>query len=210
MATDNIFWVASQTKPIVAVAFMMLLEEKGISLDDTLYKYIPEFESQKVEVVIDEDFSVLRKFKHPITFRHLLNHTSGLPAEPPVQKGPFDRVLLQDIMPGYAYTHLKQDPDEKEIYSTMGINIIGRLIELFSGIKFDEFLQRKLFDPLKMENTTFIPNEQQLEKLAITYSSKNGHLMPIKLGFTYPLSCKNRVALPFGGLFSTAIDLAHF
>jgi hypothetical protein len=48
----------------------------------------------------------------PITFRHLLNHTSGLPAEPPVQKGPFDRVLLQDIMPGYAYTHLKQDPNE--------------------------------------------------------------------------------------------------
>ena len=100
MKTDDLFWIASQTKPMAALAFMMLLEEQKISLDDTLYKYIKAFKNQKVEVEIDEHTSVLRNPKRPITFRDLLNHTSGLPPEPPVQKGPYDRVILEDIMPG--------------------------------------------------------------------------------------------------------------
>jgi len=140
MKKDDLFWIASQTKPMVAFAFMMLLEEKKISLDDTLYNYMTAFKNQKVEVVIDEHVSVLRPPKRPITFRKLLNHTSGLPAEPPVEKGPYDRVLLEDIMPGYAYTHLVNDPGEKAIYSSMGINTIGRMIEILSGMKFSDFL----------------------------------------------------------------------
>lgn len=210
MKTDAMFWVASQTKPIVAVAFMMLLEEKNISLDDTLYKYIPEFKNQRVEIRVDENISLLRKPKRPITFRYLLNHTSGMPAEPPVQKGPIDRVQLDDIMPGYAYTNLIQDPGEKEIYSTMGINTVGRVIEILSGIKFGAFLQQRIFDPLGMKNTTFIPSEEQLSRLATTYRKEGEKLKPIMLGFTHPLTDKNRVAMPFGGLFSNAVDLSRF
>ena len=209
MHGDDLFWVASQTKPIVATAFMMLLEEKQISLDDTLYKYIKPFKNQKVEIEIDEQVSVLRNPKRVITFRQLLNHTSGLPAEPPVQRGPYDRVLLEDIMPGYAYTHLKKDPGEKEIYSSMGINTVGRLIEILSGMRFDDFLQKRIFDPLGMKNTTFYPTEEQLQRMATAYIIVNDSLKPTKLGFTYPLSDRNRVAQPFGGLFSTAEDLSR-
>lgn len=208
MKTDDLFWVASQTKPIVATAFMMLLEEKHISLDDTLSNYIKAFKNQKVEIEIDENISVLRNPKKVITFRHLLNHTSGLPAEPPVEKGPYDRVILEDIMPGYAYTHLKKDPGEKEIYSSMGINTIGRMIEILSGMKFDEFLQKRIFDPLGMINTTFFPTDEQMNRMATAYNIVNDSLKPTKLGFTYPLSNRNRVAQPFGGLFSTAEDLS--
>lgn len=211
MKKDGIFWVASQTKPITALAFMMLLEEKKISLDDTLYNYIKEFRKQKVEVVIDEKVSVLRPPKRPVTFRMLLNHTSGLPAEPPVEKGPYDRVLLEDIMPGYAYTHLVNDPGEKAIYSSMGINTIGRMIEILSGMKYSDFLQKRIFDPLGMKNTTFIPTEEQLTRMVTSYTKEKdaSQLKPIKPGFTQPLSDKNRVAQPFGGLFSTAEDLSR-
>ena len=210
MKTDDLFWIASQTKPIVAFAFMMLLEEKGMTLDDTLYNYIKAFRNQRVEVEIDENISVLRKPKVPIMFRDLLNHTSGLPAEPPVQKGPYDRVLLEDIMPGYAYTHLKADPGEKEIYSSMGINTIGRMIEILSGMKFDEFLKKRIFEPLGMNNTIFIPDEEQLGRLATAYKKEKESLVPVPLGFTQPLTAKERVAQPFGGLFSTAEDLLKF
>jgi CubicO group peptidase (beta-lactamase class C family) len=210
MKRDGLFWVASQTKPITAVAFMMLLEEKKLSLDDTLYKYIPAFRKQRVEIEIDQNCAVLRKPKRPITFRDLLNHTSGLPSEPPVQKGPYDRVLLEDIMPGYAYTHLVQDPGEKQIYSSMGINTIGRLIEILSGMKYDEFLRTRIFDPLGMKSTTFVPTEEQLKRMVTAYQKTNGTLQPAKLGFTHPLSDPNRVAQPFGGLFSTAEDLLQF
>lgn len=210
MKKDDIFWIASQTKPMVAFAFMMLLEEKNISLDDTLYNYIKEFKNQKVEVVIDDHVSVLRPPRRPVTFRMLLNHTSGLPAEPPVEKGPYDRVLLEDIMPGYAYTHLVQDPGEKAIYSSMGINTIGRMIEILSGMKFADFLQSRIFDPLGMKNTTFIPTEQQVGRLVTAYMKDKDSLKPVKPGFTQPLTDKNRVAQPFGGLFSTAEDLSRF
>lgn len=210
MKQDDLFWIASQTKPLTAVAFMMLLEEKKLTLDDTLYKYIPAFRNQRVEIPIDENSSVLRRPKRPVTFRDLLNHTSGLPAEPPVQKGPYDRVLLEDIMPGYAYTHLVQDPGEKQIYSSMGINTIGRMIEILSGMRYDEFLQKRIFDPLGMKNTTFIPMEEQLKRMATAYQKVNDTLKTAKLGFTHPLTDRNRVAQPFGGLFSTAEDLLKF
>ena len=210
MKTDDLFWIASQTKPMAALAFMMLLEEQKISLDDTLYKYIKYFKNQKVEVVIDEHTSVLRTPKRPITFRDLLNHTSGLPSEPPVQKGPYDRIILEDIMPGYAYTHLVNDPGVKQIYSTMGINTIGRMIEVLSGSRFDEFMQKRLFDPLGMKNTTFYPSEEQEARIATSYVMNNSVLKPAPLGFTKPLSDKHRVAQPYGGLFSTASDLARF
>lgn len=209
MHCGDLFWVASQTKPIVATAFMMLLEEKRISLDDTLYKYIKAFKNQKVEIEIDENVSVLRNPRKVITFRQLLNHTSGLPAEPPVQRGPYDRVLLEDIMPGYAYTHLKKDPGEKEIYSSMGINTVGRLIEILSGMRLDDYLQKKIFDPLGMKNTTFYPTEEQLHSMATAYKIEGDSLKPTQLGFTYPLSDRKRVAQPFGGLFSTAEDLSR-
>lgn len=210
MKTDDLFWIASQTKPMVALAFMMLLEEQKISLDDTLYKYIKVFKNQKVEVEIDEHCSVLRNPKRPITFRDLLNHTSGLPSEPPVEKVPYDRVILEDIMPGYAYTHLKSDPGVKSIYSSMGINTIGRVIEILSGMGFDEFMQKRLFDPLGMKNTTFVPTEEQAARIVTSYKMEDNLLKPVALGFTQPLTNKNRVAQPFGGLFSTASDLARF
>lgn len=210
MRTDALFWVASQTKPIVAVAFMMLLEEKHISLDDTLYKYIPAFKNQRVEIKVDSEISVLRRPKSPITFRQLLNHTSGMAAEPLIQKGPFDMVGLEEIMPGYAYMNLVQDPGEKEIYSSLGINTVGRLIEIISGIKFEDFLFKRLFEPLGMKNTTFVPSDEQLKRLATTYRKEGKKLKPIRLGFTHPLSDTCRVGLPFGGLFSDAEDLSKF
>jgi CubicO group peptidase (beta-lactamase class C family) len=210
MKTDDLFWIASQTKPMAALAFMMLLEEQKISLDDTLYKYIKAFKNQKVEVEIDEHTSVLRNPKKPITFRDLLNHTSGLPPEPPVQKGPYDRVILEDIMPGYAYTHLKNDPGVVQVYSNTGINIIGRMIEVLSGSRFDDFMQQRLFDPLGMKNTTFVPTEAQAARIVTSYMMDSSMLKPVALSFTKPLTDKNRVALPYGGLFSTAADLARF
>jgi len=214
MRQDNIFWIASQTKPMTAVAVMMLVDEGKISLDDPIEKYLPEFRGQMVVAEKDNEHIVLRKPKHPITVRETLNHTSGLPFKSAIEEPTLDGLSLSSAVRSYAMTPLLSEPGTVYRYSNAGINTAARLIEVVGKVKYEDFMQQKLFDPLGMKDTTFWPNEAQSLRVAKSYrpdaSKTNLAEFPISQ-LIYPLSDRvHRFPMPAGGLFSTAIDTSLF
>ena len=159
MRTDALFWIASQSKPITASALMMLVDEGKVKLDDPVEKYLPEFRDQWLTVERDQEHMLLKKPKHPITVRNILSHTSGLPFASALEKPTLDGLPLRVAVGSYAMTPLLFEPDEKYQYSNAGINTAGRIIEVVSGMPYEDFLDKRLFEPLGMKDTTFWPNE---------------------------------------------------
>ena len=214
MKQDNIFWIASQTKPMTAVAVMMLVDDGKISLDDPIEKYLPEFRGQMVVTEKDNERIVMRKPKHPITVRETLNHTSGLPFKSAIEEPTLDGLSLSSAVRSYAMTPLLSEPGTVYRYSNAGINTAARLIEVVGKVKYEDFMQQKLFDPLGMKDTTFWPNEAQSLRVAKSYrpdaSKTNLTEFPISQ-LIYPLTDRgHRFPMPAGGLFSTAIDTSLF
>jgi CubicO group peptidase (beta-lactamase class C family) len=214
MRQDNIFWIASQSKPMTAVAVMMLVDDGKISLDDPIEKYMPEFRGQMFVAEKDNEHMVLRKPKHPITVRETLNHTSGMPFKSAIEEPTLDGLSLSSAVRSYAMTPLLSEPGTVYRYSNAGINTAARLIEVVTKIKYEDFMQQKLFDPLGMKDTTFWPNEAQSLRVAKSYrpdaSKTNLAEFPISQ-LIYPLTDRvHRFPMPAGGLFSTAIDTSLF
>jgi CubicO group peptidase (beta-lactamase class C family) len=213
MTTDAVFWIASMSKPITATALMMLVDEGKVRIDDPVARYLPEFNNQWLAVEQDKDHVLLKKPKHAITVRNILSHTSGMPFASALEKPTLDLLPLRVAVGGYALTPLQFEPDSKYQYSNAGINTAGRIIEAVSGMSYEEFLDRRLFGPLGMKDTTFWPNEEQLARLAKSYrpnAAKTG-LEAFPIGqLRYPLNDRSRQPMPAGGLFSTASDVGRF
>ena len=214
MRPDNVFWIASQSKPITATALMMLVDDGKVKLDDPVEKYLPEFKGQWWAAEKDADHVLLKKPSHPITVRNVLSHTSGLPFKSALEEPTLDQLPLAVAVRSYAMTPLIYDPEKGYQYSNAGINTAGRIIEVVSGMPYEDFLDKRLFGPLGMKDTTFWPNEEQLTRLAKAYkqnAEKNG-LEEITIGqLKYPLNDRQRrYPMPAGGLFSTAHDVARF
>jgi CubicO group peptidase (beta-lactamase class C family) len=104
MAADALFWVASQSKPITATAFMMLVDEGKVALDDPVEKYLPEFHDQWLAAEKTGDRMVLKKPAHPITIREILSHTSGLPFSSAAERPTLDLLPLRVGALTYAMT----------------------------------------------------------------------------------------------------------
>jgi CubicO group peptidase (beta-lactamase class C family) len=213
MGTDALFWIASQSKPITAAALMMLVDEGKVSLDDPVEKYVPEFSDLWVVEERNKERMLLKRPAQRITVRNLLSHTSGLPFASAMERPTLDVLTLRDAARSYAMTPLLFEPGSKYQYSNAGINTAGRIIEVVSGMSYEDFLQKRLFDPLGMKDTTFWPNQQQLRRLAKSYrANKDGSdLEEITVGqLKYPLNDRRRQPMPAGGLFSTARDVGRF
>ena len=213
MGQDALFWIASQSKPMTATAFMMLVDEGKIRLDDPVEKYLPEFKGQWLAVEQDKDHVLLKRPKHPITVREILSHTSGLPFTSAMEAPTLDLLSLRDGVRSYAMTPLQFEPGSKYAYSNAGINTAGRIIEVVSGVPYEEFMQKRLFDPLGMKDTTFWPDEGQLARLAKSYKPNAAKTDLEEITVTqlrYPLNDRTRRPMPAGGLFSTAPDLGRF
>ena len=213
MQTDDLFWIASQSKPITATALMMLVDEGKVSVDDPVEKYLPEFKGQMVIVEEDKDHLLLRKPKHPITVKNVLSHTSGLRPTSPVEEPTLDLLPLRTAVQSYAMLPLLFEPDSKYRYSNAGINTAGRIIEVVSGMPYEEFLKKRLLEPLGMKHTTFWPTAEQLQRLAKSYkpSADKKDLEETTISqLKYPLDDHGRQPMPAGGLFSTATDLSLF
>lgn len=211
MTTDSIFWIASMTKPITAVALMMLVDEGKVKIDDAVSKYLPEFAEQWVVTEKDKESMTLRKPKQPMLVRHLLTHTSGMPFVSRLESPTLDRLSLRDATLGYAMTPLQSEPGKKVSYSNAGINTAGRIVEVVSKMPYEAFVQKRLFDPLGMKDTTFWPSEKQEARLAKSYrpdKDKKALQETTVTALRYPLHDRTRQPLPAGGLFSTATDLA--
>ena len=124
-----------------------------------------------------------------------------------------DGLPLREAVGSYAMTPLGFDPDSKYQYANAGINTAGRIIEVVSGMPYEDFMQKRLFDPLGMKDTTFWPTEEQVKRLAKSYKpgKDNKGLEETTIGqLRYPLTDRKRQPMPAGGLFSTASDVGVF
>jgi CubicO group peptidase (beta-lactamase class C family) len=213
MRTDSLFWIASMSKPITAAALMILVDEGKVNLDDPVEKYLPEFKGQMFIAEQDAEHVLLKKPAHPITVRNVLSHTSGMRFSSPLEQPTLDGLSLRDGVRSHALLPLQWEPDSKYQYSNAGINTAGRIIEVVAEKPYEAFLQERLFDPVGMPDTTFWPNEQQVQRLAKAYkpnADKTG-LEETTIGqLTYPLTDRKRHPMPAGGLFSTAADITRF
>lgn len=213
MKADDLFWIASMTKPMTAAALMMLVDEKKVSLDDPIEKYLPEFKGQWVIALQDKDYAVLKKPTRAPTLRDCLRHTSGMPFGSALESPTIDKLLLKDAVRSYAITPLQYEPGTKYAYSNAGINTAGRVIEVVSGMSYEDFMAKRLFGPLGMTETMWRPTAEQMKRVAKTYKpSKDGkELEATNIGaLAQPLSDPTRQPCPGGGLFSTAKDVAAF
>jgi CubicO group peptidase (beta-lactamase class C family) len=158
----------------------------------------------------DQRLTVLKKPSHPITVRNVLSHTSGLVGRSPLERE-LDTVSLREGVISYALSPLQFDPGSKYDYCNPGINTVGRLVEVVSGMPYETFMQKRLFDPLGMTDTTFWPTEEQVKRIPKSYKPgpKGLEETPVTQ-LTYPLTEKTRHPYPAGGLFSTAKDVATF
>jgi CubicO group peptidase (beta-lactamase class C family) len=216
MRTDSLFWIASMSKPMTAAAVMILADEGKLDLDDPVEKYLPEFKGQWLAVERDESHVLLKRPKRPVAIRDLLTHTSGLlhflDVEAPGSKQ-FELLPLKEAARYYALTPLLSEPGSTWRYSNAGMNTAGRIVEVVSGVPFEEFMSRRLFEPLGMRDTTFSPGKQQLDRLAKSYQPNPAGtgleeaMIPI---LKYPPDGRKYPPLPAGGLYSTADDLGRF
>ena len=215
MAPEDIFWIASMSKPMTTTAFMMLVEEGKVSLDDLVQKYIPSFANVMVRPPKGLEPAPPSKPVHPITIREILSHNSGLTFSVPEEKRRrWICCRSAQRVDDYAKNPLAAQPGTEFIYANAGINTIGRIIEIVSGMPYDQFMQKRIFDPLGMTHTTFYPGPQQTACLPVSYKSnaaKDALEVVSITQLTLPFDDHaKRYPVPAGGLFSTAADCTTF
>jgi CubicO group peptidase (beta-lactamase class C family) len=212
MPKDALFRIASMTKPVTALGVMILADEGKLSVEDPVEKHLPEFRGQMLVAARSRDGDVvaLKKPPRPVTLRDLLTHTSGLPGGYPPGLADLyvkrNRTLAEGILV-MAQQPLTFEPGSRWSYCNTGIDTLGRVIEAVSGQSYEDFLRRRIFQPLGMADTTFYPTAAQLERLAVTYGKRDGKLVPTP-NTLIALTEKPRYPVPAGGLFSTGADLA--
>jgi CubicO group peptidase (beta-lactamase class C family) len=232
MREDTIFRIASMTKPITSVAVMMLYEEGKFLLGDPISKYLPEFTHMTVLPADAPGGATPAPAKRPITIRHLLTHTSGLTYhwhprigrlltdyQIPHGLGPSD-FTLAEAMKRLALLPLAHHPGDKYEYG-LSIDVLGRLVEVASGMTLDEFFRRRIFEPLGMRDTCFYLPAEKVTRLAKVYGAdKTGALKPVENetvragdasgSVDYPHAGPKKYFSGGGGLSSTAPDYARF
>jgi CubicO group peptidase (beta-lactamase class C family) len=215
MTVDTIFKMASCSKPVTAVAILMLVEEGKVRLNDPVSKFIPEFKEMKVAVEKEGSKDLeLVKADREITVRDLLTHTSGL-----LSGGAGSRNLkredtwpkaddtLATIIPRHARVPLDFQPGTKWQYSGIaGIDTLARIVEVASGQTFDLFLRTHLFEPSGMKDTSFVVPDSRKDRLATIYQSTAKGLEKNAFQLSFPKGyCSGA-----GGLYSTAADYFRF
>ncbi|MEI7424118.1 MAG: serine hydrolase domain-containing protein [Prolixibacteraceae bacterium] len=226
---DDIFRIASQTKAITSTAVMMLWEEGKISLEDPISKYIPEFKNQKVlkSFRYSDTTWTSEPVKSEIKIRHLLSHTSGIgygvidgderfkmiyKKAGVTDAFTTEKITIAESVKKLAKLPLHHNPGEKFTYSE-GLDVIGYLIEIVSGMPFDEFLKSHIFDPLGMNDTRFYqPSEKAGRLVAVQYKNKGKwEKYPVTFYDTdYPIKGAKTFFSGGAGLSSTAKDYATF
>ena len=211
MTERSLFRIYSMTRPVTAVAVMMLHEEGRFELDDPVAKFIPEF--QKV-VVAGEQGASPRPAAKALTVRDLLLHTSGLNARTSdVYRREQVRsrtITMAQFIANLVRVPLMEEPGTRYRYSE-GTTVLGRLVEIWSGQSFEDFLAARIFRPLRMTDTMFwAATPDQRARLATVYGpAAAGGLVPVE---TETLPFTERPTLIEGavGLLSTVPDYIRF
>ena len=182
MRDDTIFRIYSMTKPITSVAFMMLVEEGRVALDEPVAKYIPEWKNLGVFVAGTHPAFLTRPPTRPMLIVDLLRHTSGLTygfqqrsnvdaAYREKKIGEVEKAgTLQSMVEDLAKIPLEFSPGEAWNYS-LSTDVIGYLIGKISGKPFEQFLKERIFDPLGMKDTDFHVPADKAHRFAACYSA---------------------------------------
>jgi CubicO group peptidase (beta-lactamase class C family) len=215
------FRIASMTKPITSVAVLMLYEEGRFHLDDPVSRFLPEFTDARVYTGLDADGAFITEpVKKPVTIRHLLTHTAGLGYlggyDPTTPLGKAYGALpmaspgtLAEKIRAIAALPLYSQPGESWRYS-FADDVLGRLVEVVSGMPFERFLKSRLFEPLGMTHTGFYLPAADLPLLAaVCKHTPTGDLAPSDLPLGSPADT-SRWPSGGGGLVSTAGDYLRF
>lgn len=206
--TSDLFWIASMTKPITATAILMLADEGKLSVEDSVTKYLPAFGRPWVATEKTDDRITLERARRPITIRDLLTHFSGI-ENPPV---PSPSSLLSSLVHEASLLPLGSQPGSRWLYGDSGMNLLGRIVEVITGLTFPDFLEARIFGPLGMSDTSFFPRPDQLERLVKAYVPDAEGLLQ-ETGNSVilaPINERQRPVLPGAGLFSTARDMYRF
>ncbi|MBU0669855.1 MAG: beta-lactamase family protein, partial [Alphaproteobacteria bacterium] len=230
----SLYRIYSMTKPITGMAAMMLIDDGKLGLDQPLAEILPAFANMMVQRTYDGSVTDLVPTERPITIRQLLTHTSGLGYNI-VQKGPIAQLYTErGIVPGQvsripipglgraeavrgldnfadrlAEVPLVLQPGSKWSYS-VGLDLLGRVIEVASGMAFDAFLKERLFEPAGMTSTWFRVPESETGRFTTNYGIVNSTPLPID-----PARASiylDEPSFPFGGagLVSSPRDYDRF
>lgn len=176
---DNVFMQCSQTKGFCGVTIAKLVEEGKISLDDPVSKYLPEFRELWVQVSNKDGVKTLHKAKNTLTVRMVLNHTGGFPFEASVKRndvrggGWSGGAPLRQVAAVAAESPIMFEPGTRDLYSNTGIDIGAAIVEVVTGMKWENYLKQEVLDPLGMKSTWFWPTDKQLKKKVELYAYKD-------------------------------------
>ncbi len=205
LESDDIFRIASMTKPIVSVALMMLHEEGKFKLDDPVYKYIPEFKNLTVQ-----KRKKIRPVKNHVKIIDLLRHSAGLNFKGPDDYRKTMNLTLEEYTKEAVKSPLKFEPGTTWWYS-YATDICGYLIEVLSDEKLDDFLKNRIFDPLEMNDTFFELPAKKLDRLTTLYVvDENKQLVSFDNKSNTPFKDKVILLNGSGGLLSTTEDYLKF
>jgi CubicO group peptidase (beta-lactamase class C family) len=175
---DNVFMQCSQTKGFCGVTIAKLVEEGRLSLDDPVSKYLPEFGELWVLDGEKNGIKTLHKAKNVLTVRMVLNHTGGFPFEISAKRsdvrggGWSGGAPLRQTASIAAASPLMFEPGTRELYSNTGIDIGAAVVEVITGMKWEQYLKKEVLDPLGMKSTWFWPTDKQLKKKIELYEYK--------------------------------------
>jgi CubicO group peptidase (beta-lactamase class C family) len=224
MNDETIFMIMSMSKPITAVAMMVLYEEGHFDLNTPVRDFIPAFGKLKVCAGENDDSSLdLQELEQDVTIRHLFTHTSGL-SYGGDENDPVDREY-QRVAKRYGEGKLPKtmatmtedicslplafQPGTQWRYG-FSTDVLGALVEIISGLSFDVFLEEKVFMPLGMVDTAFFVPNEKVNRIATTYtrSEPDETLQPLK--GRRPPNHRPDYLSGGGGLVSTINDYANF
>lgn len=231
---NSLYRLYSSTKPITGMAVMMLIDEGKLGLDQSLAEVLPAFSDMRVlrnpAGALDDTVPTDR----PITMRHLLTHTAGLTydirAKGPILKAYLDNGIISGQasrfpIPGFpnatpapgleamvdrlAKLPLVAQPGTKWLYST-SIDVLGRVVEVASGQRFDDFLQERIFEPCGMDSTFFRVPESEVGRLTDNYGILGGIPLPLDPGAASIFLDEPPILWGGSGLVSSTRDYDRF
>ena len=213
MREDALFRQYSMTRQITSVAVLQLYDQGKFQFDDPIKMYLPQFADQRV--LLDSsstDISQTKPRVGDITVAHLLTHTSGLGSRSSRlyrENKVRDRsISLDQMVANAARVPLFHDPGTEFLYG-IHATILGKLVEVWSGQPFEEYLQQHLFTPLAMNSTLFWAPPSEAERLAVVYRPTDGSLKPYEIE-EVPFTVKPALIEGGVGLLSTVMDYLHF
>jgi CubicO group peptidase (beta-lactamase class C family) len=215
MPEDAIFRLYSMTRPITSAAVMILWEEGKFQLDDPISKFLPQFVDQEVFLDADNpDMSRTRPRNGDITVRHLLTHSSGIGSRSSAiyraESVRLRSLPLTQMVDNAARVPLFEDPGTRFRYG-ISTTMLGRLVEVWSGQPFEDFLQARVLDPLGMTDTVFWAEGERARRLTSVYrpDRETGALQPYAIE-RVPFTERPTLVEGGVGLLSSVMDYVRF